>query len=115
VRLEIPQASYSLNDFVGKSWVVKHRAKTQWALLMQRAGVKCITKATGARRVTVTRYSRGTLDHDNFVGGCKSIVFDNLVAFGLLIDDSPKWLRADYVQLPRGKGTARTVIEIEEM
>lgn len=114
MRLEIPIATPSLNDFVGKHWSVKNKAKQQWGVLMVRAGVKRLPPATGPRRVTVLRHSRGKLDHDNFVGGCKSIVMDNLVAFGLLVDDSPKWLTADYVQLPLGGGTPRTVIELSD-
>lgn len=115
MRLEIPIATPSLNDFVGKHWSAKNKAKQRWAVLMVRAGAKRLPHATGPRHVMVKRHSRGTLDDDNLRGGCKSTVMDNLVTFGLLVDDSPKWLTANYVQLPLGGGTPRTVIEIEEM
>ncbi len=63
-------------------------------------------------RVTVTRYSAGTLDDDNLRGGCKPLR-DALVAVGVLHDDSPAWLEAHYRQAPAAKNEKRTRLEIE--
>lgn len=79
------------------SWCKRHAG--QWALKPER------------RHLTVVRCSAGVLDDDNLRGGCKGLV-DALVRVGLLYDDKPKYLEAEYYQetVPRGQG--RTVVRV---
>jgi hypothetical protein len=66
--------------------------------------------AKGKRKVRVYRFSRRTLDHDNFVGGCKSLM-DSLKIMDLIVDDTPEFLEAEYIQVK--SPCKQTVIIIE--
>ena len=63
-------------------------------------------------KLTVRRYSNGTLDKGNFIGGCKSLL-DALVREGLIFDDSPKWLDDNYEQHKAQVKQGRTEVELE--
>lgn len=100
----------SLNDrvFNGRQGWRYRSERDAWCLeiravrLLQR-----ITKATGKRRVTLTRKytSRQQLrDRDNLAGGMKACV-DALVLEGLLVGDAPEQAEVIYKQertTPRG-------------
>ena len=63
------------------------------------------------RYLVVTRHSSRSLDYDNFIGGCKPLL-DALVREGLLFDDSPQWLEAEYRQEKCARIDARTEVEV---
>lgn len=63
--------------------------------------------------LTIHRYGWNLLDHDNLVGGSKGLV-DLLVRYGLLVDDSPKWLSPTPVyEQTRKRSHKRTEITLE--
>jgi len=75
--------------------------------------------------VTITRVSPRPLDYDNFVISCKFVLdcikscqrkkilgkMTPFLGFGLIWDDSPKYLRAKYLQ---ETGEDKLIIEIKE-
>lgn len=62
-------------------------------------------------RVTFTRWSSGTLDDPNLVGGLKPMI-DALVLEGLIWDDCPEWYRGTYRQEKSAPKQGRTVVVI---
>lgn len=110
IELLLPAATPSLNKVLRCHWAVRKRLKASWSLLVLRAvgnsGNMAALKATGKRHVTVVRFGKKVADYDNLVGGCKSLLIDNLVAHGLLVDDSPTWLECEYLQDRPPKGEA---------
>jgi len=75
------------------------RLRTDFGWLVKSAA-QWVPKATAPRKVRITRLmgKNGKLyDHDNFVSACKALL-DELVAFGLLVDDSAEWVTATYAQ-----------------
>lgn len=80
--------------------------RNEWTALWLSATWMCsenasVRTSTVRRHVTFTRHYTGRereMDHANMVGGMKGPV-DAMVRAGLLVDDSPKWLEATYLQL----------------
>ncbi len=109
IELLLPLATLSLNKFLRMHWAVRKRLKESWSVMILGAvgnsGNMALYKASGKRRVTVVRFGKKVADYDNLVGGAKSLLIDNLVAHGLLIDDSPTWLESEYRQDKLPKGT----------
>ena len=70
-----------------------------------------LAKADGWRKVVITRYSTGRLDHDNLVGGCKQLI-DAMVNLGLLRGDTPDDVEIEYRQQRSKRGDQRTTVEI---
>lgn len=141
--LVVPFETPSQNIVEG--WLKHHpwrigQLKNEWyARLFFAARAWAVPKATGKRRITITRVFRGELDQDNFIGGCKHFVLDNLTpervdwiehkkgpkagtrtakkkgGLGLLVDDSPKWVECVYHQRrPQPGERPCTIIVIEE-
>jgi len=63
-------------------------------------------------RLEVRRYSKGTLDNGNLVGGCKPLL-DAIAREGLIYDDCTEWLDDHYEQHPAKAKEGRTEVEIE--
>jgi Holliday junction resolvase RusA-like endonuclease len=87
---EVPGTVPSLNLLLRRHWM-KRRAiskRWQWTMLASRPQPY---SAPALARVTITRFSRGTLDVDNLYGAAK-IVVDALKVAGLIVDDAPKVL-----------------------
>lgn len=77
----------------------KLRSKFQTWIMVGMANGK-IAKATGRRRLTITRYVRSRrylLDRGNFIGGCKPLL-DAARLQGLIVDDTEALLDDHYVQ-----------------
>jgi len=104
----------------------RHREglRLEVAAHVARAGLRRFTRLhAGERRgepfggvdartdVTVSRHSPRTLDSDNFVGGCKSLI-DVLVREGLAWDDSPDYIAVTYKQEASKRADARTVVSV---
>lgn len=88
----------------------------RWVTLMLAAGAASAPKASGHRHVRVWRYADRDLDHGNLVGGCKHVLIDNLVKLGLLVDDAPKWMTAEYFQArPRAGFYPHTVVVLRDI
>jgi hypothetical protein len=87
IRLDSACPSQNILDRL--HWGVRRRVKQEWAWRLQTNKVaRSIPKATGPRRLTIERHSRGTLDTANLIGGAKGII-DDMVAMGLFLDDRP--------------------------
>lgn len=73
-----------------------------------------IKASTNQRRhVTFTRHYSGRereMDHANLIGGMKGPV-DAMARVGLLVDDSPKWFTAEYVQVRSDRSGLHVRIE----
>jgi hypothetical protein len=65
-------------------------------------------------RAVFRRYSQGTLDKGNLIGGCKPIL-DALVLEGLIYDDSIEWLDDAYEQHKAKKGDKRLEVEVSDV
>lgn len=148
IELHIPIPTPSSNELNRRHWSYNVKVQATWdrwvgiAMLDSRFGMglptdfKWASEAQVKRKVTITRYSSGTLDADNFIGGLKAVIdalrlrhSKNAVAWELggkpvydykgndiIVDDNDKWLvHGEHRQekAPRGKG--RTVIVIEEV
>lgn len=78
------------------------KAKAQW-----------VPKATGPRKVTITRLiPKGgrRYDQDNLISASKCLV-DEMVAFGLLKDDSEAWAVIQYEQEKSSEHGTRVTLE----
>jgi hypothetical protein len=72
----------------------------------------CLVKKYRAgekREISITRHSKRTLDFGNLVGGCKPLL-DALKRAGLIVDDSPEWIKDGYTQ-EIGKPKTEVVIQ----
>lgn len=117
--IEIPLELYSQN-------VLRRRFRNRFAYKRLREGYGWVLKALRvadelgkarpemeARAVTIIRLlgpRKKEFDPGNLVGGAKPLV-DELVACGVLIDDSAKWAAVSYAQ-ERSENTG-TRIEVE--
>jgi len=94
-------------------WIMRWRA-AGWLTDDLRGFATFAIKADGHRRhVTFTRRYAGRereMDHANLVGGMKGVV-DAMVRVGLLVDDSPKWFEAEYVQVRSDRSGLHVRIE----
>ena len=50
------------------------------------------------------------MDHANLIGGMKGVV-DAMARVGLLVDDSPKWFEAEYLQVRSDRSGLHVRIE----
>lgn len=113
IVLEIDEPSPSLNSVWGGHWQKKRELRDKWLWLIRAARLKAkvfdppkYPKAT----VTIERFGKRHVDPDNLAGGAK-VVFDGLRREGLILDDSPKHITAQYFQ---HVGNRRgTIIRIE--
>lgn len=102
ITLLIDEPTPSLNQTMHWHFGAKAKHRARWAKLMMVAG--SAPEAVGPRSVEVWRYGDRDLDVDNLAGGAKSVLLDNLVKRGLLVDDSAKWARVTYHQARPDKG-----------
>lgn len=118
ITLAIPEASPSLNEHKWKHWSHHLRLRKHWSMLVLIA--KNEARVTNQApldkvRVKIIREGHRKLDHDNFVGGLKSLI-DSLREQRLIVDDSPEHmtLQTEQIQIPK-KQYPRTVVQIESM
>ena len=74
-----------------------------------------IPKATGRRKLTITRYAKSKrylLDRGNLVGGCKPLL-DAAIQMGLIMDDKEELLDDHYEQEVCAK-RPRTEVEVTD-
>lgn len=115
IRFVLPEPTPSQNKTLRKHWGARKKIAERWATLLAVAGAARAPGATGRRRMTIERHCTGTLDNGNFIGGCKELI-DELVKFGLLVDDKPKYLEDHYLQvLIRRPQKPFTVITLEDI
>ena len=113
--IRVPMPTPSLNQIQGKHWRVIHRMtqNMQTAVMVACANGPAIPKATGKRKVLITRHGKGILDADNLAGGAKSLI-DALKLRGLLLDDDPAHVEVVYRQVLERTAKPYTSVEIQE-
>ncbi len=123
MRLLIPFPTPSLNQYLAMHW--RTRAKLKSKMLMAVLTQHTVAARVGWSRnwvvfavgldkkalVRITRYGSRMLDDDNFRGGAKPLV-DALKDAGLIVDDSPKWMTAEYKQVKCTRKEAWTEVEV---
>lgn len=110
MRVKLP----SLNEWQRMHWAKRKRFKDELRIeVLAHSRRKNIMPADMPRSVRIVRYSAGTLDRDNLVGGCKPLV-DALVRNRLLVDDSPEWCDVSYIQEKVGRGGAFCTVALFE-
>jgi len=122
VRIILPIVPPSLNELkkrYGRQLAAAIRKQVkQWlfeVLLEALRGKRGLITPEAKRRVTYTMYRSRLLDQENVGAGTKPVT-DELVAVGLLKDDSPAWCEIVWHQVvERDKGKHRTEIMIEEI
>lgn len=112
MRIEIPEATPSLNKMLRRHWSVdrklkKHWHKLVWLALFEQS--ERITRPFPRAKITITRHSSRMLDPDNATGSVKHVV-DALRACNVITDDTPEHIE---LVVKQQKGKARTVIELE--
>lgn len=114
IELTIMEPTPGLNAFIYRHWRSYYHLKKDWYTRLWIAALeaKCGKPRLPKAKVTIERYSRGTLDEDNFRGGLKPVI-DGLKSCGLIEDDSHDHITVDASQ-HRGR-PYRTVIRIEQL
>lgn len=116
-KIVIPgKVTPSLNEFANKKngWKIERGMYGWWSRHLKLSKmISKIPDATKARRITVVRYGKRYLDHDNFVGGLKPIL-DAMTTCGLIKDDDMKWLQLVSAQ-EKVSDYVRTEITFEDL
>ncbi len=125
IRLVINKVTPSGNELLRLHWAARKKEQNffaalllgqirQWEHINDFAGDGTI-KATGKRRVTITRHGKRTLDTDNGYSGLK-LLLDELVKFKLLIDDKPTHCELIFLQEKLQKNCdPHTIITLEDI
>ena len=116
IRLTLPILTPSQNVYNEWHWAKRHKWTKQVEMLigamLRRSGW---TKPAepALMSVEIVRYSSGTLDEGNLVGGAKGLI-DALVRLGVLYDDSPRWCRIAYRQARGAPQKGRTDFPVSQ-
>lgn len=121
-QFHIPRAVTSGNRHVynvgGSRWAYAKERDAWQSWFKLRAKEEGVTKATGKRRVTLTRFYGGRqreMDVDNFATGAKPIC-DAMVREGLLVDDKRAYAEIAYVQIQTSVEEQRgLLVTVEEL
>lgn len=117
LRIVLPEASPSLNEFIGRRWYAKNKLKTAWVqLLLLAPGMHAArtAPATKRMRLDITRVGKRNLDRVNLWGGVKPVE-DAMVTLGLLVDDSERWCDLCVGQRRPEKGEVpHTILVVQE-
>jgi hypothetical protein len=104
----------SLNKVIGYHWSVKAKQKkSDREIVAHYATVQQLVKAGAPRRVSmrvVLPKGKRAADEDNVWKGC----LDALVQAGLLVNDSPAWVKRGPLEYVRHAGDLREVFVILE-
>jgi hypothetical protein len=112
IRIVLPIATPSLNETHRMHWAKRSRLSKQLSLMILASGRH--EKATGRRRLVITRKGKRALDKDNAYGGCKMLI-DELKRAGLIVDDDAANVELEVRQERLAKGERpHTVVEIAD-
>jgi len=89
-EIDVPEVVPSLNILLRRHWMQRRKIAKRWEWIMLASRPNPYV-APSIARVTITRFSRGTLDVDNLYGAAKLVV-DALKVVGLIVGDEPKVL-----------------------
>ena len=115
--LHLPKQIRSLNNTLKDHWSVRGKYKEDWGMLLlselKRAGYYKMRKnwLPLKKHITITRIMgprQREFDHDNLVGGCKSLV--DAMKGRLIKDDTAEYVSVKYRQVEGERGG--TIIEV---
>jgi hypothetical protein len=114
----IPSIPKTHNSIVGKHWKAAYGQKARWRKLIKTVcGERTVTKIYDDKcRVTIDVYRHTRQDVDNAWASCKPI-FDALVRYGWLADDTPEMLESsvtEHVESDKKKQRTEITWEIIE-
>lgn len=114
-RFTLPSATPSLNTLTRTHWAVRARDKVSlmWQV-KSLANRHRVPRATGPRRLTITRMGKMVLDQDNLAGGCKDLI-DVLKNLHLVLDDNPEVCSMVFHQVTSRSVEPHTVITLEDI
>ena len=114
--VDIPSGNELRRKYRNPHVYARLRGEFEWALFAVKY-VSTIPKATGPRKVTLTRLiPKGgrVYDNDNLVTGAKPAI-DSMVKAGLLLGDAPHQVTVEYQQDRCSLGGGGTRVAIEEL
>lgn len=115
MKLIIPEVPISLNKMLRQHWAKRRLYYREWKWLIRSKFIgyplSFLYPQTKKCIVIITQYRKRLLDKDNLLGSCKAVL-DAIRYWGLIKDDSPKWIDLEVYQYI-GK-PVRTEIEIKE-
>lgn len=115
IRFTIPRVPLSRNKLDQLHWAERHRISQLWKtevyFAAEWSGVAPKVKRHVSIRVV---WAKRRLDQDNLSGALKCVI-DALKTNGLIFNDSPKWLTAEYTQdlVSKAGGKPRTEIAVK--
>ena len=113
IEFEIPGLPKMPNELLGSHWRIRSSNASKWfGLVMVAVNPFKRTKISSPARLTLIRYSAVEPDHDGLVGSFKAVI-DGLVKCGVIPDDSPDHIKAEYLweKCPPKKGKIKVRIE----
>lgn len=115
LRIVLPWPTPSNNEIRKMHPQAYARRKRELIMVLQLLTRNCRRIAVCRRRVSIERHGSRALDRDNLFGGCKILLDALRAAGGLLIDDSPKWLELDVINVKSKRVDAHTVVIVEDL
>ena len=112
LKLNLKNPIQSLNHFQGHHWTKKDNETKKWEKAIWAKCQGRPFKAKGKMKVRITSLRTRLLDHDNLIGGAKSLV-DAMKRLEMIVDDSPEFVEVEYAQQKVGANQSQTVIELE--
>lgn len=98
IEIKIPLKVPSLNVLLRMHWSSRSKLKKQWAQLIRR-----LIEPIYFKKITIIGMQKRLYDYDNFVGGCKELVVDNLRQKNWIKDDNIKNVKIEYLQMKSKK------------
>lgn len=98
IEIKIPLKVPSLNVLLRLHWSARSKLKAQWGLFIRRPVDPIYFK-----KITIIGMQKRLYDYDNFVGGCKELVVDNLRHKNWIKDDNIKNVKIEYLQMKSKK------------
>lgn len=89
LTMVIKDTPISENVIRNMHWGTRKKLRDKWYWLILSQSGPIDETHTYYKGVEITGYMKRRLDYDNFVGGCKSVIVDNLTRLGLIKND---WL-----------------------
>lgn len=112
MRLEVVYSLKSQNFYMRKHWSYRRRAIDELADLFFVARKEAgLPAAEGKRhlRFTFVFPTRRTRDVDNYSG---KILRDSLVRSGVIVDDSPEWIKVEEATFKIAPGKQRILVDV---
>lgn len=103
ISFNLTQPIPSLNVTLKEHWAVKKKRRDsyeetlKWLYVQGTQETKDYLCSRIKKRIRIHSQRVRKLDHDNLVGGAKTLI-DALKRANMIVDDSPEWLEVEYTQ-----------------